>query len=205
MLNIKKINIVVLASMVIFAQLLVSCSGNDESVFLDKIKASVAKEGPRCYSVDDLLNLLLLGKKGGEQFLAVRSGSVMNFYKKKQENGRKMIKKLAKAGYIIMNANPKKLKYNFQMYDGYKLTKKGQKYILWDKGVCVGRRVVTGIEEYTEPSSYGGMTFSKVTYKYKMNLNNIASDLDLGKEIKEKLPGVGKEIFIKTNKGWRIK
>lgn len=199
-----KFNMFVSVGIVFSTQLLSGCGSNTETEFLEKLKAKVGAEGERCYSVDNFLDLKLLGEEKGEQFLSVMSGSIMNFYKEKQENGRKMLDKLAQVKYVDMS-RPKKLKYNFQMYDGYKLTDKGRENITWDKGVCVGSRVVKNIVEYTEPSDMGGMTFSEVTYKYDVDFNDIVSDLGLEEKIKSKLSGDDKAVFIKTNKGWSLK
>jgi len=125
----------------------------------------------------------------------------MNFYKEQQARGLEMIKALEQAGYV---GGAKKMKYNFQEYTGYELNEKGRKHIIWDKGVCVGRRNITGIVEYTEPADQMGATFTKVTYKYDVIPNDVVADLGLEEKVKAKLPGEGEALFVKTNKGWRL-
>ncbi len=181
-------------------QLLIGCSGNLESELLDKLKAEIDKEGERCYDVKDFLDLVLL-ENGGKQYLAVKSGSVMNFYKEQQARGVEMVKGLQQAGYV---GGSEKLKYNFQDHAGYELNEKGREHIIWDKGVCVGRRNVTEIVEYTEPGELMGRTFTEVTYKYDVILNDVVPDLGLEDKVKAKLPGEGEAVFVKTNKGWRL-
>lgn len=186
---------------VLFTQLLIGCSGNLESEFLESLKAEIDKEDERCYSVKDFLDLELL-KNGGTLYLGVMSGSVMNFYKEKQARGLEMVKALKQAGYV---GGTKKMKANFQEYMGHELNEKGRKHIIWGKGVCVGRRDITEIVEYTEPSDQMGATFTEVTYKYGVIQNDVVSDLGLEEQVKAKLPGEDKAFFVKTNKGWRLK
>ncbi len=194
------IKILAVITAVFSTQLLIGCSGNLESEYLDKLKAEIDKEGERCYGVKDLLDLEFLENEG-KQYLAVMSGSVMNFYKEQQAKGVELVKDLQQAGYV---GGSTKLKYNFQDHTGYELNEKGRKHIIWDKGVCVGRRNITGIVEYTEPSDLMGRTFTEVTYKYDVVPNDIVSDLGLEDKVKAKLPGEGKAAFVKTNKGWRL-
>jgi len=123
-----------------------------------------------------------------------------------EHSGRVWISKLAKAGYVEKSA-PTKIGFNFQTYDGYLLTEKGRKYIRWNEGVCVGRSRVTGIVEYTEPADLGGMTFTRVTYSYETDFNEIVKDLGLEAELRGDrfgLDGKGKATFVKTNRGWRL-
>lgn len=184
-----------------FTQLLIGCSGNLESEFLDKLKAEIDNEGERCYDVKDFLDLELLDN-GGTQYLAVMSGSVMNFYKEQQARGLETVKALKQAGYV---GGAKKMKYNFREYTGHELNEEGRKHVIWGKGVCVGHRNITEIVEYTEPSDQMGATFTEVTYKYDVIQNDVVSDLGLEEKVKAKLPGEDKAFFVKTNKGWRLK
>lgn len=189
-----------LLAAVFSTQLLTGCSDNLESLFLDKLKAEIDKEGERCYDENNFLDLELLENEG-KQYLAVMSGSVMKLYKERQARGVAMVEKLKQAGYLD---GSKKLKYHYQDYMGYELNEKGRKQIIWGKGVCVGHRNITGIVDYTEPYDLMGSTFAEVTYKYDVVLNDIVSDLGLEDKVKDKLPGKGKANFVKTNKGWRL-
>ncbi len=197
----KRVKMFAFATIMYSTQLLIGCSGNVEDEFLEKLKTEGNKEGERCYSVKDLLDLEFL-ENGGKQYLAVMSGSVMNFYKEQQAKGVEMGEALKHAGYV---GGSTRLKYNFKDYTGYELNEKGREHIIWDKGVCVGRRDITGVVEYTEPADLMGKTFTEVTYKYDLILNDIVSDLGLEEKVKAKLPGEGRAAFVKTNKGWRLK
>ncbi len=197
----NKVKIIAFAPMMYSTLFLVGCGGNVESEFLEKLKAKVNEEGERCYSVKNFIDLELL-ESGGKQYLAVPSGSVMNFYKEQQARGVEMVKALKQAGYV---GGPTKMKYNFQSHTGYELNDKGREHIIWNKGVCVGRRDATEIVEYTEPADMMGKAFTEVTYKYDLVLNDIVSDLGLMEKVKAKLPGEGTAVFVKTNKGWRLK
>jgi len=178
------------------------CSESPESVFLNELKSKITDEGERCYSTKNMLDLEFLDS-GGKRYLAVRSGSIMNAYKDSQARGKAMVNRLQQAGYL--SGVTKNLKYNFGDWTGYELNDKGQEYIDWDKGVCVGRRNVTEIIEYTEPADKRGMTFTKVKYKYDVATNDIVNDLGLEEKVKAKMPGEGMATFVKTNKGWRLK
>ena len=189
-------------TMVFLTSLIFGCSESPESAFLDKLKTKFSEEGERCYGTKNMLDLEFL-KGGGKQYLAVRSGSIMNAYKDAQARGQAMVKRLQQAGYL--SGTTKKLKYNFGDWVGYELNDKGREHIDWDEGVCVGRRNVTEIIEYTEPADMAGMTFTKVKYKYDVTTNDIVPDLGLEEKVKDKMPGEGTATFVKTNKGWRLK
>jgi hypothetical protein len=51
-----------------------------------------------------------------------------------------------------------------------------------------------------------GMTMTQVKYKYDLELNDLASDLDLKEMLQKKmnLNGQDNAVFVKTNKGWRL-
>ncbi len=193
MKNGNNVKMIVFAPIMYSTLFLVGCGGNVESEFLEKLKADVNEEGERCYSVKNFIDLELL-ESGGKQYLAVASGSVMNFYKDQQARGVAMVKALQQAGYV---GGSTPMKYNYQSHTGYELNDKGREHIIWNKGVCVGRRDVTEIVEYTEPADMRGKTFSEVTYKYDLILNDVVSDLGLEEKVKAKLPGESTAIFTK--------
>ena len=184
--------------------LLAGCSSNPEDEFLEKLNADEGKN--LCYNPKSILSLLLLGEEAGDQYLAVRSGSVMNFYKKEQNKGKGMLGKLGQTGYVNMGMPPVKLSYQYVDYDRYKLTEKGRKQFLWGKGLCVGDRLATSVVEYTEPSDLMGRTFTEVNFKYDLRFNDAVSELGLEEKLKSEfdLNGEQKAVFVKTNKGWRI-
>ncbi len=176
--------------------LIVGCSESLENVFLDQLKTRITKEGERCYSTRNILGLEYLETEStGKRYLSVRSGD-------KGGRGQEMVKRLQKAGYL--SGATEKIKFNFSNWVGYELNDKGREHIIWDKGVCVGRRNVTGIIEYTEPADMLGMVLSRVKYKYDVSTNDIVHDLGVEEWVKEKLPGEGVAEFTKTNKGWRL-
>ena len=200
MRNAIRIKTITVLAAVFSTQLLIGCSGNLESVFFDKLKAEIDKEGERCYNVNNFLDLEML-ENGGKLYLAVIE-SDMKLYKEQQARGVAMVERLKQAGYV--DGSKKKLSYRYQDYMGYGLNEKGRKHILLSEGLCVGHRNITGIVDYTEPKDLMGSTFTQVTYKYDVVLNDIVSDLGLEDKVKAKLPGEGKANFVKTNKGWRL-
>jgi len=58
---------------------------------------------------------------------------------------------------------------------GYELNEKGREHIIWNKGVCVGRRDVTEIVEYTEPADMMGKAFTEVKIK---NVNYVKATIE---------------------------
>jgi hypothetical protein len=114
-----------------------------------------------------------------------------------------MLKRLREAGYV--EGAGRKLTYLFQDHTALKLTEKGLKHIVWKKGICVGRRDITEIIEYTDISGPQAAFGTKVTYGYELIMSDIVTDLGIEDVVKAKLPGTDEAWFVKTNKGWRMR
>ena len=97
-------------------------------------------------------------------------------------------------------------------FDAFAITDAGAKYFQPDAfgtgiDVCVGEKNATDILEYTEPGKEGPQAI-QARFRYEVELNDLASDLGVEKELAAEIarvwPGEGVAAYVKTNKGWRL-
>jgi len=192
----KKKGFLLVAELAILT-LIAGCSSDPESEFLEQIRADLEKS-EECMDMDNILGTnLLKADDDGRIYMMALEGE-------QGDRGREMLKRMREKGYV--SGPEKTLTSNFIWnWKGSELTEKGKKSFPWKKGLCVGKRKVLEIVEYTEPADLGGMVMSEVKYKYEVILNDMVEELGLREVVMKNLESIDKEYFVKTNKGWRLK
>lgn len=85
------------------------------------------------------------------------------------------------------------------------LTDKGKTAHVWDAqhGFCVGHKVVKEVVEWTKPTAFRALTFTQVTYTWRLDGSPSWTDSPSF----DYVPGLrrsetGYAVFVQTNRGW---
>lgn len=121
------------------------------------------------------------------------------------------LEKLKDRGYVSETATT--FPQNFaSTFDAYEITQKGAKFFrpdAFDVGieVCVGKKTVVEVLEYTEPG-VEGPPMTQARFRYEVSFNGFVDDLGIERELEAEVarawPGEGLAVFVKTNKGWNL-